>query len=166
MIGVVSRRFSQGGATANAWRRLLFVGPVAGVVVLTAADPNSIPGPLNASVLDVVDGDTIVVSARIWLGQTVETRVRIAGVDAPEIQGRCPEEIDLAVRARDLVAAKLVGGKAVLRQVRFGKYAGRVVARVTAPDGADLTNALIAAGLGRTSADGRRLPWCGANAGR
>ena len=58
----------------------------------------------------MIDGDTIVVRARIWLGQEVETRVRLAGADAPELNGGCEVERRLARRARDFVRAKAAGG--------------------------------------------------------
>ena len=119
-----------------------------------------ITGPIEARILDVVDGDTIVVKARIWLGQDVETRVRLVGVDAPELKGACERERALAVAARDFVRARVGGAAVVLTDVRYGKYAGRVLARVRAPGGEDLSAALIAAGLGGAY-DGRtRAPWC------
>jgi endonuclease YncB( thermonuclease family) len=114
-----------------------------------------IPGPIPAEVVGVVDGDTIVVRARIWLGQDVETRIRLDGVDAPEFKGKCEGERRLAVEARALVAALAAGGRVVLRNIQYGKYAGRVVARVETPDGGDFSDALLKAGLGRHY-DGRR----------
>ena len=49
-----------------------------------AAEP--LPGPVPAEVVDIIDGDTVTVRARIWPGQFVETRVRLRGVDTPEIR--------------------------------------------------------------------------------
>jgi micrococcal nuclease len=40
---------------------------------------NAVAGPVTARVLAVIDGDTLAVSARIWIGQTIETRVRPPG---------------------------------------------------------------------------------------
>ena len=51
-----------------------------------------VPGPVPAEVLAVLDGDTLVVRARIWLGQDVETRIRLDGIDAPELKGKCESE--------------------------------------------------------------------------
>ena len=130
-----------------------------------AGAPDSIDGPVLATVLRIVDGDTITVSARIWLGQRIETQVRLAGVDAPELRGRCARERDLAVRARDFAEARLNGRTVLLRDIRFGKYAGRVVARVelAAGDdfaGDDFAGDLIAAGLARAYGGGARNSWC------
>ena len=61
----------------------------AGFAALFAANPTSpaeeFPGPVSAVVERVVDGDTLDVRADIWLGQSLNVRVRIAGVDAPEL---------------------------------------------------------------------------------
>lgn len=118
------------------------------------------PGPVEARVLRVLDGDTIHVVARIWLGQRLETKVRLAGVDTPELKGACADERKLAVRARKFLIDKLADGRALLRDVHFGRYAGRVVARVENSDEMDLSGALIRAGLGRPYKDGRRKSWC------
>lgn len=45
-----------------------------------------IPGPVPAEILHIVDGDTVGVRAHTWPGQYVEIRVRLRGVDAPEIR--------------------------------------------------------------------------------
>lgn len=120
-----------------------------------------IPGPVPAEVLSVVDGDTLTVRARIWLGQDVETRIRLDGVDAPEIAGKCDGERRLGLAARDMIAALATGGRVVLRDIQYGKYAGRVVARVATTDGGDFSDALLRAGLARAYDGGRRRSWCG-----
>ena len=56
-------------------------------------------GPYDADVLHVVDGDTLVVKARIWLGTAVEIKVRLQGIDAPELRGSCTAERRRAVEA-------------------------------------------------------------------
>ncbi|MDP6603929.1 MAG: thermonuclease family protein [Rhodospirillales bacterium] len=125
-----------------------------------ASPPDTIDGPILATVLRIIDGDTIMVSARIWLGQRIETQVRLDGADAPEIRGRCAHERDLAVRARAFAVARLGGRTVRLRDIRFGKYAGRVVARVELAAGRDFAQDLIAAGLARPYGGGARISWC------
>jgi len=61
----------------------------------------ALAGPITATVERVIDGDTIDVRARIWLGQTVAVRVRIDKVNTPELETRCVEEDSVAVAARD-----------------------------------------------------------------
>jgi len=117
-------------------------------------------GPIPARLLRVIDGDTIAVSARIWLGQAVETLVRVDGVDTPELKGKCAAERQLARRARDFVTEFLSQGGVTLRNIQYGKFAGRVVSRVLNGAGHDLTAALIAEGLGRIYAGRKRGSWC------
>ena len=142
---------------------LVLVGRL--IVPVTAAgwrDP--IPGPVPALVVDVIDGDTVLVRARIWLGQEVETRVRLDGVDTPELRGKCPAARRLAREAHAFVQARVGGRQVILRDIQYGKYAGRVVARIQTPDGDDLADVLIAAGLGHAYGGAARAPWCvGAN---
>ncbi len=140
---------------------------LAGLVLSVAAAKAEAPlaGPVPARVVSVIDGDTIVVLARIWLGQEVRTRVRLAGVDAPELRGKCARERELAQAARRFLAVRLatVHGEAVeirLRDIRYGKFAGRVLARVEAPGGEDLGDGLVAAGLARPYSGRGRAPWC------
>jgi endonuclease YncB( thermonuclease family) len=123
-------------------------------------------GPVPAVVTRVVDGDTLEVRARIWLGQELAIRVRLAGIDAPEAGSSCAQERALALRARAFLTDRLTpdpGGPPPvvrLRDIRNGKYAGRVLARVEVPPGQDLGRALLAAGLARRYDGGRRAAWC------
>ena len=119
-----------------------------------------LPGPIGAAVVRVIDGDTLVVRAHIWLGQNVETSVRLAGLDTPELRGKCASERRLAARAKTMTMALIADGDVTLRDIQFGKFAGRVVARVTTAAGAALSRALIAAGLGRPYGGGARGDWC------
>lgn len=125
-----------------------------------AATEQTIEGPIPATVLRVVDGDTIAVRASIWLGQEVETMVRVAGVDTPELRGKCQREKDLARQARQFVET-LVGEKVRLHDITHDKYGFRVLARVEAPQGSDLAAALISEGLGRPYGGKQRDGWCG-----
>lgn len=119
-----------------------------------------LPGPVPADVVRVHDGDTLDVRARIWLGQVVSTKIRIAGIDTPELRGRCHRERRMAEAARAFVRSKLSDPRITLRDIRYGKYAGRVLARVITARGEDLGEALIAAGLGRRYQGRRRGSWC------
>lgn len=143
--------------------RLLLLGLFLVVVtgVSHAESRGAIAGPVRAHLVRVVDGDTVEVLARIWPDHFVETRVRLAGIDAPELRGRCAEEIALAERAKARLAALLAGNRLLLADVHYGKYAGRVVARVLTEDGRDVAAVLIAEKLARAYDGGRRAPWCG-----
>ncbi len=126
-----------------------------------AESRGAIAGPVRAHLVRVVDGDTVEVLARIWPDHYVHTRVRLAGIDAPELRGRCAEEIALAERAKARLAGLLAGNRLLLADVHYGKYAGRVVARVLTEDGRDVAGILLAEKLARPYDGGRRERWCG-----
>jgi endonuclease YncB( thermonuclease family) len=105
---------------------------------MAACAAETLSGPFAAAVEEVVDGDTLRARVSIWLGQELRVLVRIRGIDAPEMRGRCDREKE---RARDATAAlrRLVApGAVVLTQVEGDKYFGRVLADVATPDAADV----------------------------
>jgi endonuclease YncB( thermonuclease family) len=119
----------------------------------------ALEGPVPAKVERVIDGDTIEVRAAIWLGQTLTVRVRIDGVDAPELEARCADERRLALAAREYLARRIEGVSVKLTRVAYDKYGGRVRADVADGNG-DIGRALLAAGLARPYHGERRQPWC------
>ncbi len=119
-----------------------------------------IKGPIIVKVLRVIDGDTVLVRAHIWIGQTVDTSVRIAGMDAPEMHARCLPERAAAHRAKDAVATLLKNNLMKISDIRLGKYAGRVLAHVETTDGLDISRYMISKGLARPYYGGHREPWC------
>lgn len=132
------------------------------IAALLLASPASgadvIPGPVPAVVERVVDGDTLAVRALIWPGHEVRVLVRLDAIDAPEMRGPdCAAEFDQAVAARDALSAA-AGETVTLHDVHFGKYAGRVVARVENAAGQDLGATLQAEGLA-IGADAEKR-WC------
>ncbi|MCV0394315.1 MAG: thermonuclease family protein [Rhizobiaceae bacterium] len=117
-------------------------------------------GPVLADVIEVVDGDTLRVSARIWPGQTVRVLVRLRGIDAPERRARCEAERQAAHRARSALAALVAGGPVELRAIGGGKYYGRVLADIRLADGGDPARHLLEARLVRPYGKNRRERWC------
>ena len=105
-----------------------------------------VPGPLPADLIRVIDGDTIEVRAHLWLGLELTTRVRLSDIDAPELDGGCPAERELAKAARAFLTGTL-SPAVTLRDVRQDKYGGRVVARVLDRNGRDLGRLLTEARL-------------------
>jgi len=139
--------------------------PVAAEEILRHDGPEQpLPGPVPARLLRVVDGDTIRVRAHIWLGQEVETFVRLSGVDAAEKHAHCDYERDMARKAQDFVEAKLADENIWLADVTYDKYGKRVVARVLTNGGEDLSTALLAANLAHRYGGGHKERWCPAGA--
>jgi endonuclease YncB( thermonuclease family) len=119
----------------------------------------SLEGPVAAKVERVIDGDTIQVQAAIWLGQSINVRVRIDGIDAPEPEARCEQERRLAMLARDYLVRRLEDSPIKLTHVVYDKYGGRVRATVSDANG-DIGAALLKEGLARPYFGGHRAPWC------
>jgi micrococcal nuclease len=116
-------------------------------------------GPVSARVERVVDGDTIDVRAAIWIGQSLFIRIRIDGIDAPELEARCAEERRLAEKARDYLVRRLSGEEVKLSRIAYDKYGGRVRAHVNDERG-DIGEAMLNEKLARPYHGERRQPWC------
>lgn len=110
--------------------------------------------------VDNYDGDTItfdIMYAHPIIGQGIP--VRVAGVDTPEIRGKCPKEKLMAIEAKKFVRDMCTNGqKIVLRNARRDKYF-RILAIVEV-DFINVADELIKAGLGRPYSDGTRQSWC------
>jgi len=152
------RRAGHRGMAATGLAALLVVLAAAGEAAELAREV--LAGPMTVEVIRIIDGDTIVVRAHPWLGVFVETHVRLEGIDAPELHGRCDYEKDLAEQAKTRLAALLGAGEARISDIRNDKYGGRVRARVFDPAGVDVGAELVAAGLARPYHGERRQPWC------
>src|SRR6266852_1547239 len=76
-----------------------------------------------AEVLRVLDGDTFEARVRVWPGIEITTKVRLRGIDAPELGGaRCPEERTKAEAARDALKTMLAEGDVAVMRVGLDKY--------------------------------------------
>lgn len=150
MATLWGRRLSAAVATV-----VLGLGPTAATGL-----PESIRGPIEAKVVAVIDGDTLLVRARPWVGLEVETRVRLLGIDTPELKGKCDAERQKAEAARTFLEKAVGEGLVLLHDVRHDKYGGRVLAHVRTAAGQDCAQVLVAAGLARPYDGRRREDWC------
>lgn len=147
----------------NPTRATSSAGPLVAALLALHAAPRAsetLPGPVPATVLEVIDGDTVKLRAHIWLGQEVETAVRLDGIDTPELRGGCAAERRLAAAARDLLVRLVGDGRVSLRDIAQDKYGGRVVAKIADMGGRDLGATLLATGLARPYNGGARGSWC------
>ncbi len=97
-----------------------------------------------------VDGDTLACGA---------ARVRVVGLDAPEMRGECGAERALARRARARLD-ELARGGLRLSQTGTDRY-NRPLAVVRDAEGRDVARVLIGEGLARPyDGRGRRRGWC------
>jgi endonuclease YncB( thermonuclease family) len=118
-------------------------------------------GVCAAELLRVIDGDTFEARVHLWPGLDVTTKVRLRGIDAPELHARCAEERVKAQDARTMLAAVVVEGEITVLQVALDKYGGRVLADTATPRTADVAQVLRQKGTVRAYAGGRRQGWCG-----
>lgn len=112
-------------------------------------------------ITSIYDGDTFRVIIDGWPGLLGDNiGVRVNGIDTPEIRGKCDQEKQLAIEARELTKATLSSAHSVtLKNMSRGKYF-RIVADVYADD-KNLTEVLIAAGLGVAYDGGTKIKdWC------
>lgn len=106
-----------------------------------------ITGPVNAEVLRVVDGDTLLVAARPWPQQIVEVYVRLRDIDAPEIKSDCGA-IHKAGEKAKAALAEMVGDRNIrLTRISGDKYFGRVLAEVALEDGRNPAQELLSGGF-------------------
>lgn len=108
----------------------------------------------------VIDGDTVSIN---------QERIRIEGIDAPEMKGKCRNESHLARQAQALLANLINGSELVIArtEVRQGtgykidRY-GRTLAPLIA-NGHDVGAVILQRGLARKWTkkwDRRAEPWC------
>lgn len=116
----------------------------------TGAGPADDGRTVSGQQLYVIDGDTFDING---------TRIRIAGIDAPETHpSRCPEEARLGQAATEKLAELLRGTPLWISGTRTDRY-GREV-RTVRVAGVDVADTMIAAGLARNYDGGKRQAWC------
>ena len=140
-------------------------GEVSPPHVETTAAPNAsqtivLRAVYPAEVLRVIDGDTFEARVRLWPGLETVTKIRLRGIDAPELRARCDEERSKALAAREALQTILDQGSVGVSTVTLDKYGGRVVADVSTRATPDVSAALLGAGLARVYGGGRRETWC------
>lgn len=147
----------------NSVRLALYASLLATVLVLAASPAAAEKLYGNAEVLAVTsiyDADTFRANIAGWpaiVGEHVP--IRVAGIDAPELRGKCKEEVTLARQAKQRTVALLRSARHVeLRNMQRGKYF-RIVADVYV-DGQSLGRLLVEDGLARPYDGGTRTTWC------
>lgn len=118
-------------------------------------------GTALAAGIEVIDGDTI---------RRDGVTIRIMGLDAPEVRGKCPDERAKANRATARLRELVEAGVTITpqqRRTRDGviveardRY-GRVLATVRDARGRDVADVLVNEGLARRyDGHGQRGGWC------
>ena len=108
-----------------------------------AAAKETLSGHYTADVVRIIDGDTFEANVKIWLGQSIVTKVRLAGVDTPELNSPCAAERELARIAKNKLTDMLSDTSVYLHNIQPDKYGGRIVANVRTARGERITNVLL-----------------------
>jgi endonuclease YncB( thermonuclease family) len=116
----------------------------------------------QVKVIEVTDGDTIKVLVETWPRHYALVSIRVAGIDTPEMHGKCAEEKALARKAQEVLAELVPENTWVsLLHVDEDKYSGRFDATVIDERGQDVAQILIGFGLARPYKGDARKSWCG-----
>ncbi len=111
-------------------------------------------------VVSIYDADTFRVDISGWppiVGSNMP--IRVLGVDAPEIRGKCADEKERAQMAKAVTVNALQNAHTIeLRGIKRGKYF-RLLAEVYI-DGKSLADLLISTGHARPYDGGKRGGWC------
>ena len=103
----------------------------------------------SAVITNVYDGDTL--TADVDLGFKTwakKVKLRLAGIDTPEIRTKDPQEKIKAIEARDRVRELCLGKEVVIKTHGKGKY-GRWLTTIQISDNIDLAQSLIQENLGK-----------------
>lgn len=116
----------------------------------------------SVDVVRVIDGDTFEARVHLWPGLEMMTRVRLRGIDAPEMKGACAEEFRMAEASSEALRALLADGDIAIFNIGPDKYNGRVVADAATRRTPSVSGALLASGHARQYQGGKRGGWCAA----
>jgi endonuclease YncB( thermonuclease family) len=111
-------------------------------------------------VIRIIDGDTFLARVHQRDGRDLVARVRLRGIDAPEMKASCQQELDKAEAAADALRALLGQGGVTIYNLGTEKY-GRVLADVATKRTANVSAMLVAGGYARSYNGGHRDGWCG-----
>ena len=116
-----------------------------------------------ATVVRVIDGDTIKISAP-WVPAPLkpEISIRVSGVDTPEHAGiaQCDLEAQRADKATEFTQGLITHAKKIeVTYTQWDKYGGRILGEVWVDDKA-LSEQLIAAHLARAYHGEKKQGWC------
>jgi endonuclease YncB( thermonuclease family) len=142
-------------------KKLLAILLLIPTLVFAQKQPKGVTYP--AEILNVSDGDTIVIAAPFLPAPLrPQLAVRIFGVDTPEKGGRakCPKEAQMGEAATQFTKKMVAQGKQ-FQVVLYGwdKFGGRVLGDILV-NGQSVRQGLIANGLAREYYGEAKTSWC------
>ena len=155
VIGLLVALALLGGAAVKSW----WDSPSRPLERVPSPPIAGAPAVIAARVLKVVDGDTFDARIELKPGFRVTTRVRLRGIDAPELHAACEGERIGAEAAQRALRAILAEGGVTIHDLGDDKY-GRLLGTVATRATPSVAEALIAKGVVRRYDGGRRAGWC------
>ncbi|MGT2440678.1 thermonuclease family protein [Bradyrhizobium betae] len=126
-------------------------------IILKQSGSSDMRHPVD--VVRTIDGDTFLARVHQRDGRDLIARVRLRGIDAPEMKASCQDELDKAEAASDALRNLLGQGGITITNLGQDKY-GRVLADVATRRTANVSAALLAGGHVRSYNGGHRDGWC------
>ena len=136
------------------------------IFILTVFFSTNSHAHYTATIVKVVDGDTLKLDVKIWPGITSRVNLRLRFIDTPEKGGvrngkpipECEKKI-ASVAIKYVKELLPVGKKIFISSVKKGKYSGRVLGLANI-EGESLSKILIRKGYARKYSGGTRSGWC------
>lgn len=142
-------------------KKLLFILALLPVLAFAQKTPKGVT--YSAEILNVSDGDTVVIAAP-FLPEPLKPQlaVRIFGVDTPEKghRAKCPKEAQMGEAATQFTKKMIAQGKQ-FQVVLYGwdKFGGRVLGDILV-NGQSVRMGLISNGLAREYYGDAKTSWC------
>jgi micrococcal nuclease len=112
----------------------------------------------NATVLDVYDADTCTLVIDLGFKVYIKEKVRLSGIDTPEIRTKNLMEKRAALKARDFVRKMILEKTVTISTRKEGKF-GRYIADIFLDTGTHLNTLLVKRGYAREYDGGKRRAW-------
>lgn len=128
----------------------------AGIILQHSGNPD-VRQPVD--VIRIIDGDTFLARLHQRDGRDLVARVRLRGIDAPEMKASCQGELDRAEAATGALRNLLGQSGVTIYNLGSEKY-GRVLADVATKRTANVSAAMLAGGYARSYNGGHRDGWC------
>jgi endonuclease YncB( thermonuclease family) len=114
----------------------------------------------EVNIIKVIDGDTFEIEGTYIFNKVLPLKVRVRGIDTPEIKGKCQKERDLAIKAKNFTEQFLKNKNVVIDNIDWDKYGGRILAEVEV-DNINLAQTLIKQKLAvEYYGKGKKFNWC------
>lgn len=140
------------------WMAMIAIMVIGGNSVANALDTL---GPYKAAYVENYDGDTMTMQVATWHNQVTLAKLRLYGVDTPEIKGGCAESKLLAKSAKKFTENALKSAKNIKVLVVAVDSFGRYVSRIVIDDNQELSTMLLDAGLAKPYTNLKKKPvWC------